>query len=63
MRPVTSDRTERSRAVKVIDKERDGSKKVCLIVRGKEFSKRAAEDSRDKDRLREVFLHLAAMLH
>lgn len=42
----------------MIDKERDGSKTV--IVKGKEFSKRAAEDSRDKDG---VFLHLAAMLH
>lgn len=61
MRTVKSDRTERSRAVKVIDKKREGSKVV--IVRGKEFSKRAAEDSRDKDGLREVFLHLAAMLH
>lgn len=46
-------------AVKVIDKERDGSKMV--IARGKK--KRAAEDSREKDRLQEVFLHLAAMLH
>lgn len=59
--PVKTDRTERSRAVKVIDKETDGSKTV--ITRGKEFSKRAAKDPRDEDGLREVFLHLAAMLH
>lgn len=42
----------------MIDKERDGSKTV--IVRGKQFSKRAGEDSRDCG-LWEVFLHLAAM--
>lgn len=45
----------------MIDKERGGSKMVT--IREKEFSKRAPADSRDKDRLREVFLHLAAMLH
>lgn len=45
----------------MIDKKRDGSKTV--IVRGKDICRRVAEDSRDKGGLREVFLHLAAMLH
>lgn len=45
----------------MIDKESEGSKMV--IVRGEEFSKRAVEDLREKDGLREVFLHLAVMLH
>lgn len=55
MRSVKSDEQKgrESTAVKVIDKKREGSKTV--IVRGKEFTKRAMEGSREKDELWEVF--------
>ncbi|TNN57448.1 hypothetical protein EYF80_032356 [Liparis tanakae] len=42
-----------SRAVKVLHKQTEGSKAV--IVRGEEFSKRAAEDWRERDGWREAF--------
>lgn len=54
----------KSRAVKVVDKEREGSKSV--IVKRKEFSKREAEDSRENAGCKDFFLfflHLAVMLH
>lgn len=45
--------------IKVMDKRTGGT--GVISISGKEFREKAAEDSKEKDGLQEVFLHLAVM--